>query len=210
MTQPWLTRNNASCPTCRADVRLEHLSDKRRLRQLVLFCLWPIAYARRRRGEAVNAAAAERAPSPFEVPEMEADIEAGQSVSVTHDSRNRGAADLQAAELELGQTEISFSSTKAVRITNSEVQSSTTQPDLQLQRMSPDTTRSMDTVVDDASQMPSKQPKTRQQGFDVEASPSPEETKNKTVEGAVNSNLANADPQQAEHNNTAITQGLER
>lgn len=40
--QPWLTENRASCPTCRADVRLEHLSDRRFMRRLVRFVIGPL------------------------------------------------------------------------------------------------------------------------------------------------------------------------
>lgn len=73
--QPWLTQNNASCPACRSNVRIQNLSDRRRLRRLVTFCLWPIVWLRnlraRRSGDDVEY---EEGPGNFGPPDVEAGL----------------------------------------------------------------------------------------------------------------------------------------
>lgn len=71
---PWLTQNNASCPACRCDVRIQNLSDRRRLRRLVTFCLSPIVWGRRlrarRSGDNVD-----REPQVSASPDLETGLE---------------------------------------------------------------------------------------------------------------------------------------
>lgn len=204
VTQPWLTMNNASCPTCRANVRLAHLSDKRRLRWVITFCLWPVVRVRRGR-ERITAEAAQRAASPSEALETEMDVEAGQSTSVRPDTGSRGTADSQAAESGLGQTEVSFSSTGAIRINGSESQSSTTQSQLQQQGTSSVALNSMGVVVASADQTLTKQAKSEQQGPTGEASANPE-AENGVIGTPVTSNLTNVDPQKTDERITTIRQ----
>lgn len=51
LSQPWVTGNNATCPTCRDPVRIEELSDRRWMRRIVSVGLWPVTWVRRQREE---------------------------------------------------------------------------------------------------------------------------------------------------------------
>ncbi|CDF33605.1 unnamed protein product [Chondrus crispus] len=67
---PWVTQNNASCPACRCDVRIQSLSDRRRLRRVVTFFLFPIVWVRnlrvRQSGEAISADTGSASPPDLE------------------------------------------------------------------------------------------------------------------------------------------------
>eukprot|EP00177_Eucheuma_denticulatum_P000338 GFKZ01000581.1.p1 GENE.GFKZ01000581.1~~GFKZ01000581.1.p1 ORF type:complete len:683 (+),score=51.42 GFKZ01000581.1:155-2050(+) len=125
---PWLIQNNASCPTCRADVRLDHLSDKRYLRKIVTVFLWPIVLVRRVRERRTERRSNETGPVGRDV---SGDIETGQRSLTVDNVRDSESGSGQTVEVENSNYRVVpgiQDSATAVEIANQEVDNSAAGP----------------------------------------------------------------------------------